>query len=352
MLNYNYDDIFSTSKKVEKEKKAKDFVEKVETEVLEQKEVAKEKKVEKNQEIVQEKKNEISTQTQKTTQVATQKPNTLVGRFLEQVVNYAETSGENLDQKTKSLAVDIITATNKHLVASQVNWSEVDVQGCGLVSQIKRFAKLGLSMEDKLYPDVRNNSKTGKKDIHIKPQYQALEKLMVRFFSKPILRFKEDIVCIGDEVLEEEDFYTGLNRIVGHKRNFSIDRNKLDNIIGAYKIAYVQEGKNIVQYVIRIDKNRITRAYNASPSREKTVWNLDSKKMVLKTVTWEMWNDKNIRAFMVFPEDIAQDLSILEESQEMDWNAETKFQRVEQAQEQVQVDVATGEVVEMSYDEL
>lgn len=373
MLNFNYDDIFGSSKKTEKVEK----VEKVEknvdeitnpseypvftkekiyagTPVGEKITATNTKKVEKPFVEKNEKQENAKSEIEvlKKQEVATNSSNSnknFVGKFLEKVVEYAETSGDTLDSKTKALAVDIITSTNKTLVTQQINWGEVDVQGCGLVSQIKRYAKLGLSMEDKLYVDLRNNNKTGKKDIFVKPQYQALEKLMVRYFAKPILRFKEDVVCVGDDVTEEEDFVTGLSRITSHTRNNSIDRNKLDNIIGAYKIAYVLEGNTIVQYVVKIDKNRIKRAYNASPSREKTVWNLDSRKMVLKTVTWEMWNDKNIRAFMVFPEDIVQNLSVLEESEQMDWNAETKYQKVEEVQNNVKKEIATEDYEELDF---
>lgn len=360
-MNYNYDDIFSRSFKEEKneekrEEKNEDVKNVFEKENVKVNEKTTTKKETKKEEIGKQtfeepyKQQEVAVvkEPQKNA-VAAQKPTTFVGKFLEKVVEYAETSGEVLDNKTKALAVDIITATNKSLVGNQINWGEVDVQGCGLVSQIKRYSKLGLSMEDKLYVELRNNNKTGKKDIWIKPQYQALEKLMVKFFSKPILRFKEDVVCLGDEIIEEEDFNTGLTHITKHDRNTKIDRNKLENIIGAYKIAYVLEGKNIVQYVVKIDQNRIKRAYNASPSKEKTVWNLDSKKMVLKTVTWEMWNDKNIRAFMIFPEDIVQNISVLEETEQMDWNAETKYQKVEEAQEDVKKAIATEEYEELDF---
>lgn len=277
---------------------------------------------------------------------------TLVEKFLTEVVAYAQTSGETLDSKTKALAVDIITATNKALIGQQIGWNMVDVAGCGVVSQIKRWAKLGVSMEDKLYPDIRKNGKTNLFDLVIKPQYQTVEKLIVKYFMLPVLRFKEDIICIGDELIEEEDFDTGVNRIKGHKRNDKIDRNKLDNIIGAYKIMYVKDSlNNIVPYTIKIDRNRIERAYKASPSREKAVWNVDSRKMVLKTVTWEMWNDKNIRAFMKFPEDITNDLSIIEETNEMDWSAETKFNSVNQAQDSVQKNVGSGETINMEFED-
>lgn len=286
------------------------------------------------------------------TQVSTPQKATLVEKFLTQVVNYAETSGEILDQKTKTLAVDIITGANKVVVGNQYRWNEIDIQGCGLISQIKRYAKLGLTMEDKLYVDIRKNGKTNLYDINIKPQYQTIEKLIVKYFMLQVLRFKEDVICIGDELVEEEDFSTGLTKITAHKRNNNIDRNKLDNIVGAYKIMYIKDVDGVInQYVIKIDKNRIDRAYKASPSREKTVWNLDTRKMTLKTVTWEMWNDKNIRAFMKFPEDVVNDLSVLDDTNEMDWNAETKFNNVNQAQESTQVNVATGEIIDMVFED-
>ena len=299
-----------------------------------------------------EKTNDVAIKSKENNNIAEKPKQSLVDQFLTQVVSYAQKSGEQLDQKTKSLAVEIITATNKSIMSNQYRWSDIDVAGCGLISQIKRWAKLGVSMEDKLYPDIRRNNKTNKYDIAIKPQYQTVEKLIVNFFQLPVLRFKEDIICVGDEVFEEEDFTTGLSKITGHKRNNEIDRNDLNNIIGAYKIMYVKDDSGqINQYVIRIDKNRLDRAYNASPSKEKTVWKQDSRKMALKTVTWEMWNDKNVRAFMKFPDDIIQDLSIIEDTNEMDWNAETKYNNVNQAQENVQTNVATGEVIDMTYDE-
>lgn len=299
----------------------------------------------------QQPKQEMVVKQEQQVQVDVPKKASLVERFLTQVVNYAETSGEILDQKTKMLAVDIITGANKVVVGNQYRWNEIDIQGCGLISQIKRYAKVGLTMEDKLYVDIRRNGKTGLYDINIKPQYQSLEKLLVKYFHKPIERFKTEIVCVGDEVIKEEDFNTGLTKIVAHNRNTTIDRNKLDNIIGAYKIAYVRDGNNLIQVYVEIDKNRIDRAYKASPSKEKTVWNLDSVKMVKKTATWEFYNSELIRPFMIFPEDIVKDLSVLEETSEMDWNAETKFNNVSQAQENVQVNVATGEVINMEFED-
>ena len=91
---------------------------------------------------------------------------------------------------------------------------------------------------------------------------------------------------------------------------------------------------------------------NASASEKKEVWNTDARKMVLKTVTWEMYNDKNIRPFLVFPEEIANDMSIVEENEEMNWNNdEKKYDNVKQAQNDVKENVASGEVIDMTYED-
>ena len=277
----------------------------------------------------------------------------LVQQFLQNVVDYASFSGEILSEKTKTFAVDIITMANKMVTTQNSNWNNVDIKNSGFISQIKRWSKLAISSTDHLYIDLRNNSLTGKKDIMIKGQYQTYEKLMRLYFIKKdtIKRFKSDVICVGDELIKEEDFETGLTKLVNHKRNESVDRNKLDNIRGAYKIAYVQEGDKLVQYYVEIDKNRIERAMKASASREKTVWNNDTRKMVLKTVTHEMWNSELIRPFMNFPEDILEDISVLEESEEMDWNKETKYDNVGQVQNNVNSKVASDDIIDVSYDE-
>ena len=54
---------------------------------------------------------------------------------------------------------------------------------------------------------------------------------------------------------------------------------------------------------------------------------------------------------MKFPDDIIQDLSVIEDTNEMDWNAETKFSNVNQAQENVQVNVASEDVIDMKYED-
>ena len=48
------------------------------------------------------------------------------------------------------------------------------------------------------------------------------------------------------------------------------------------------------------------RAYESATT--KNVWNKDTQKMVLKTVTWEMFNGENIRPFMNYPAELIEDL--------------------------------------------
>lgn len=283
---------------------------------------------------------------------------TLQQKLLSKVVKYAETSNEVLSQQAKSLAVDIITMTNNAILSNTygATWNSIDILGCNLIGQIKNWAKIGVSTNDKLWIDIRRNkNKPGFFDVSIKPQFQTLEKIIVKYFHKDfrVLRFKEDVLCVGDNLVIEEDFSTGLDKITKHERNTQIDRNKLDNIVGAYKIIYVQNIKTneLFSYLVRIDRNRIDRAMNASSSKDKAVWKSDSRKMVLKTVAWELYNDKNVRPFLVFPEELANDIHIIEESSEMDWNNEKKYETVSEAQAEIKDSVAQDDIIDMKYED-
>ena len=109
----------------------------------------------------------------------------------------------------------------------------------------------------------------------------------------------------------------------------------------------------MTQIYVEIDRNRIERAYNASSSQDKSVWNADTVKMVKKTVTWEMFNSEQIRPFMKYPEDVIKggDLKILEESEEMDFNKETKYDNVDKVNEEIDKKVATEDVIDVAYED-
>lgn len=276
------------------------------------------------------------------------KGNNMQNYFITTIQNNMNLAGREFSTKDKEFALDIIASTDKLVRANGYKWGDIDFKGNKLDSQIQRWAKLGISSEDKLYVDVRANRHTNMLDIQIKPQYQTLEKLIRMYFSKKVYKFYEDVICIGDELNVDFDFETGDEKVTSFKKNNEVDRNKLESITGAFKIIYyIDDDGSKKQLVVQIDKNRIMRAYNASPSKEKTVWNQDTRKMVLKTVTWEMWNSANVRAFMIFPDEIITDIGVVNESEEMNWNNETKLKSVSAAQEQVKDEVATGDVIDI-----
>jgi len=153
-------------------------------------------------------------------------------------------------------------------------------------------------------------------------------------------------VCVGDIFEVEEDFDTGYDRIKKHKKNPELtdeDRNKLDNIVKAYAIAYeTTDSGEIVPITSIIDKKRIMRAYNASPSKEKTVWNTDTKRMVLKTAYWCLYNDR-IRPFIEMPVNLQADWKATNDEMEF----ETARTIASDSYETVADNVSEGEYIEV-----
>lgn len=268
----------------------------------------------------------------------------LIESTLDKINDIVTYSNEVFSTRAKECASDIIVSLSHTLNERGFAWKQIDTQGSGLINQIKRWAKLGIDVTtDKLYPDIRNNSKTGLYDIKVKGQYQTVEKLIIKYCSKKIFRFKTEVICVGDELKKEFDYLLGEDKITGFIKNEKTNRNLLDNIIGAFKIAYYTENGQVKQIVTEIDKNRIMRAYDTATT--KNVWNRDTQKMVKKTVTWEMWNSEDIRPFMDFPEDIIQDLTVVNESEDVDFNKEHKYSNVVDAQEHVEETIGVGEEI-------
>jgi hypothetical protein len=251
--------------------------------------------------------------------------------LLEQTQSFARIEGTELTGEEKIFAVNTICDIDKKLREQGIDWKQVDVIGCKVPQQIKRYARLGLSTSDgEIYVDVRYNSKTGKNDVTIKKQYQGVEKEIIKFCSKKIDHFKRGVICVGDEFEIEEDFETGYDKVTKHKKNpdKNLDRNLLDNIVGAYEIAYekLPDG-SFVQHVALIDKNRIMRAYNASPSREKTVWKNDTQRMVLKTAAWVLYNNV-LKPYIEIPTSLKKDWEETNDQMEFEsLNAESQEQQ-------------------------
>ena len=269
-------------------------------------------------------------------------------RMLARIDELTKSTGEVFTGKNRVIATDIIVNTYQQIRNSGYDIANVDFLGNNYESQVKRWAKLGVGTQDNLYTELRRNNKTGLIDIKVKPQYQTLEKLIIKYCSKEIFRFKTDVICEGDEFETDFDFAKGQDVVKKHVKNPNVDRNELTSIIGAYKIAYVKEKDgSVTQLLVQIDKNRIMRAYNSAQT--KNVWNNDTLKMVLKTVTWEMWNSEVIRPFMIFPEDIIanDNLSIVNENSDVDFdNKDFKHKNVLDAEVSAKETIGTGDEVD------
>ena len=266
-------------------------------------------------------------------------------KMLARIDDLTKSTGEVFTGKDRVVATDIIVSSIQTIRQSKYGINQIDFLGNNYENQVKRWAKLGVGTQDNLYTELRQNGKTGLVDIRVKPQYQTLEKLIIKYCSKSIFRFKTDVICEGDDFVTDFDWATGQDVVVKHIKNPNSDPNDLSQIIGAYKVAFVKENNgSVTQLLVQIDKNRIMRAYNAAQT--KNVWNADTKKMVLKTVTWEMWNSEVIRPFMIFPEDIIanENLSIVNESADVEFvNKDLQHKSITDADSNAKKSIGTGE---------
>ena len=267
-------------------------------------------------------------------------------RMLIQVEQFAQIEETPLTAKEKSYAAEIVMGVIKAVEERQISWSEVDVKN--VIGQVKRYARLGLTMSNaEIYPDIRKNGKTGKYEVNIKKQYQGIEKELIRWCSKKIVRFLDGVICKGDEFETEVDFELGLEKIVKHKKNKSVDRNKLENITGAYKIAYVEENGKLVQYAVIIDRNRILRAMAASPTNDKPVWKADTQRMVLKTASWCLYQYV-LRPFVNVPIELKDDWAKTQD--EMNFNTIAEAEVI--AQEEVENNANQGKIIDIPKEEV
>lgn len=234
--------------------------------------------------------------------------------IMDQVNKVASNAGNELSREDREYAMDIILTTYKKLDEEGIDPNSVNFIGCSFPNQIKRFARLGLSLGDyDMYLDIRNNTKAGKKDINLKMQYQGEEKLLIRFNKKSdgIVNIIKDVIMEGEELETSRDFKTGDYVITDHKIHDILHRNvthdNKDKLIGAYAIAYHKNGS---QTAIIIDKVRIDRAYNACPQPSKTIWKSDYKAMVLKTAVHDLF--KVLRPYNEIPVTLQSDLNAVE----------------------------------------
>ena len=269
----------------------------------------------------------------------------LIESTLNKITDIVTYSNEVFTPQAKINACDIITTIDHTLNERGYRWNQIDAKGSGLIMQIKKWAKLGVDCStDKFYSDIRANNKTGMYDIKVKAQYQTVEKLMILYCRKRIVKFRTEVICIGDELKTHFNYETGEEKIIDFIKNPKANRNSLDEITGAFKIAYIEENDGrISQIVTIIEKDRIVRAMEAA--KTANVWNRDTQKMVKKTVTWEMFNGEDIRPFMEYPVEIADDIKIVNENEDVDFNKEHKYATIESADSHAYQSLGSGDEV-------
>lgn len=285
--------------------------------------------------------------------------------IMSKVSDIAVKSGHELTQVDKGYAMDIIATTYKRMQEDGINPNDVNFIGCNFPGQVKRYARLGLSLnESEIYLDLRNNGKTNRKDINIKMQYQGEEKLLIKYCTLHggITRIIKDVVMEGEELVYTRDMATGDIKVTDHripnifKRNISYE-NK-DKMLGAYAIAYHKDGNQTFVY---IDMDRVDRAMEASASREKTIYKKDFAKMVLKTASHELY--KELKRYNVIPDDLQKDylavqLEVDEVDNDISANANKEAIDIEVTEkqpvhriEEVAVNNITGEVLKKAAEE-
>ena len=213
-----------------------------------------------------------------------------------------------LSDKEKQFGVSIITNLVGRCVQGGIRANELDLTN--FLEQVKHISKQQLSIAEKeLYLDIRNNSKTGLKTVTISRQYQGIQKLMMRYCTKKVVRFMDGIVCTGDTFKTTTDFESGMERIISHVKSSAYDKNDWSKIQCAYAIAYVEEYGKLVPYTCIIDKRRIQRGRQAAQT--DNVWRSDLATMVTKTAYWCLW--AQMRPYMDLPVDMQESIAATED---------------------------------------
>lgn len=270
------------------------------------------------------------------------------------VNNEVKRSGTELTATQQSNVVEILNEVYTKLVDDNEDFSSIRFSQNNFPAQVKRFARLGLSLHDNdFYVDIRNNRNTGGKDIALWIQYQGQEKILMKYCSKGggITKILTDVVLEGEEFEYETDFRTGEDIITKHKK---IDRlsAKIEkaNVRGAYAIAYHKDGTATVAIT---SKERIDTAYNASPSKGNGPWGKHYGAMVLKTASHVLYN--KLRNHIEMPDDLKADYTDVETDKaateaEANENAhrETFEADYNVKEEPPKFDEKTGEVIQES----
>lgn len=248
-----------------------------------------------------------------------------------QIKSMVTLNNETWTPKEQAVAANIISVTDKVVRAGGYSWKNIDMIGNDVAGAIKHWAKLGIDGYDYLHPMIRNNPNTGKLDLTFEPQYQTFQKLITKYCTKKIFNFVADVICIGDELDYKFDYKLGKDVFNDFKPNPKRNPNDMNQIIGAFAIAFYQEDGEVKQIVEKIDKDTIMQAYNAAKTHK--IWDSYTEKMVKKTAIRCLFKGDKIRPFMQYPDEIVSDLGIIDEESDVDFsNKDRKYKDIIEAE--------------------
>lgn len=255
--------------------------------------------------------------------ISYEKQSFYVSKWLEEFKNLPMIKNNPLSQLELQYSIVLISElvkvcfkTNRNIVYLNIN---------NFLMQIRDFAKLELTVaENELFIDFKGSKYSKYIDVIITKQFQATQKLAVKYCTKNITHFKDGIVYDGDIFEYHEDFVNGLTVITKHEKG-EADRTKFENIKKAYAIAYTKDNGSIIPYVIIIDKKRIDDARKSSVSISAIVWSKYLERMVRKTTYWCLFNDI-IKPYLEMPLDIKEALSATDK--DMDFTTELEKENI------------------------
>lgn len=240
-----------------------------------------------------------------------------VSKWLEEFKNLPMIKNNPLSQRELQYSILLISELAKTCFQQKKDIKSLNINN--FLMQIRSFAKLELTVaENELYINFKYDKLSPYIDVVITKQYQATQKLAVKYCTKNITHFKDGIVYDGDIFEYHEDFINGLTVITKHEKG-EADRTNFDNIKKAYAIAYTKDNGSIIPYVIIIDKKRIDDARKSSSITTGLIWNKYLERMIRKTTYWCLFNDI-IKPYLEMPLDIKEALSATDK--DMDFTTE------------------------------
>ena len=125
--------------------------------------------------------------------------------LLDQTQSFARIEGTGAYRRRKDFCSQHYLRYRQKLREQGIDWKQVDVIGCKVPQQIKRYARLGLSTSDgETMSMCGTTAKQGKMMLLSKAVSGYVEKKIIKFAqrNRPL---QARVICVGDEFEIEED---------------------------------------------------------------------------------------------------------------------------------------------------